>query len=82
MSKRISTCDNHSGTPRYVVKEEVRDIQVFTSKVIPGNVSKDRMSFCDICVLARAGKEFFNDADMTRSKIRVVAWKMHSLAEH
>ena len=40
------------------------------------------MSFCDICVLARAGKEFFNDADMTRSKIRVVAWKMHSLAEH
>ena len=75
MRKRISTCDNHSASPRCVVEEEVRDIQLFQ---IPGNVAiKDRVI---ICVLARAGKEFFDDADVTRFKI--TAWKMHSLAEH
>lgn len=62
-------------TTAKVVEEEVRDIQVFTSIVIRRVGSRD---FCNIYVFAPAGKELFNDADMTRFKIRVVAWKMHS----
>ena len=72
-------------TTAKVVEEEVREIQVFTSIVISGNVAKDRVIFATfMCSLlpAPAGKELFNDADTTRFKIRVVAWKMHSLAEH
>ena len=68
-------------TTAKVVEEEVRDIQVFTSIVISGNVAKDRVIFATfMCSLLP--EELFTDADMTRFKIRVVAWKMHSLAEH
>ena len=35
-----------------------------------GEESRD---FCNFCVLPHAGKEFFNDADKIRFKIRVVA---------
>ena len=73
MSKRISTCDNHSGTPRYVVEEKVRDIHVFTSIVIPGNVAKDHMSlFATVVRWLVPGKSFS----------MMSSWKMHSLAEH
>lgn len=52
-------------TTAKVVEEEVRDIQVFTSIVIPENVAKDRVNFVTfMCSLDRAGKD--NDADMTR----------------
>ena len=68
-------------TTAKVVEEEVRDIQGFTSIVISGNFAKDRVIVATfMCSLLP--EELFTDADMTRFKIRVVAWKMHSLAKH
>ena len=70
-------------TTAKVVEEEVRDIQVFTSIVISGNVAKDRVIFATFMCSLLPGKSYScNDTDMTRFKIRVVAWKMRSLAEH
>ena len=74
----ISPCDNHSESSRRRGKRYSSFYKYSdTRKCREG--SRD---FCNIYVFAPAGKELFNDADMTRFKIRVVAWKMHSLAEH
>ena len=78
LNKRISTCGNHSESSRrrgkrYSSFYKYSDIRKFREG------SRD---FYNIYVFAPAGKELFIDADMTRFKIRVVAWKMHSLAEH
>ena len=78
LNKRISTCDNHSKSSR-------RRGMRYSSFYKYSDIRKCRegsRDFCNIYVFAPAGKELFNDADMTRFKIRVVAWKMRSLAEH
>ena len=40
-------------TTAKVVEEEVRDIQVFTSIVISGNVAKDRVIFAEYTIVSR-----------------------------
>ena len=72
LSKKISTCDNHSETPHCLLEEEVSDMQLFTSSDTR-KCREESRDFCNFCVLPHAGKEFFNDADKIRFKIRVVA---------
>ena len=72
MSKKISTCDNHSETPHCLLEEEVSDMQLFTSSDTR-KCREESRDFCTFRVLPHAGKEFFNDADKIRFKIRVVA---------
>ena len=45
-------------TTAKVVEEEVRDIQVFTSIVIPGNVAKDRVIFATFMCSLLPGKSY------------------------
>ena len=47
-------------------------MQLFTSSDTR-KCREESRDFCNFCVLAHAGKEFFNDADKIRFKIRVVA---------
>ena len=49
---------NQSETPRYLVEEEVRHIQVFTSRVIPGNVARDRVIFATFVYSLPPGRDY------------------------
>ena len=54
-----------------MIEEEVSDVQLFTS-CDTQKCREESRDFCKIHLLARAGKEFVNDVDITRFKIRVV----------
>ena len=73
LGKKISTCDNHSETPHCLIVEEVSDVRLFAS-CDNRRCREESRDFCNIHELARAGKEFVNDVDIIRFKIRVVAW--------